>query len=122
MTSIRKSILKLYTVIFCVGFAYFIWGKLTGLYIPCLYYKTTGLLCPGCGISRMFLAMARLDFVGAFFHNPVMFTAFFYWNTVALLCFIGKPGFVSKKHFLYGSLYAWVGVFLIFALLRNIFR
>ena len=33
--------------------------------IPCMFHQITGLYCPGCGVSRMCLALFRLDFVSA---------------------------------------------------------
>lgn len=41
--------------------------------IPCLFHKFTGLLCPGCGITRMILAILHLDFKSAFRYNQVVF-------------------------------------------------
>lgn len=41
--------------------------------IPCLFHKITGLLCPGCGITRMILAILHLDFKSAFQYNTVIF-------------------------------------------------
>ena len=37
--------------------------------VLCVFRRTLGLPCPGCGLTRSFCAMARLDIVGAFgFH------------------------------------------------------
>lgn len=33
-----------------------------------------GLCCPGCGMTRATLAMLRLDFAGAFYCHPLVFT------------------------------------------------
>lgn len=41
--------------------------------IPCLFRLLTGLYCPGCGVTRMCLALLRLDFAAAFYSNPVIF-------------------------------------------------
>lgn len=41
--------------------------------IPCLFHEITGLLCPGCGITRMILSILHLDFKSAFQYNPVIF-------------------------------------------------
>lgn len=42
-----------------------------GLYCP--FYMATGLLCPGCGVSRMCLALLRGDWVAAWRANPGLF-------------------------------------------------
>lgn len=46
---------------------------LAGARIPCVFYRVTGYLCPGCGITRMCLALVHLDFVTAFSNNPLCF-------------------------------------------------
>ena len=52
-----------------LGFCYFLFVRLTGWGIPCLFKVITGKYCPGCGITRMFLALLRLDFSAAAGHN-----------------------------------------------------
>lgn len=42
-----------------------------GLYCP--FYLATGLLCPGCGVSRMCLSLLRGDWAGAWRANPGLF-------------------------------------------------
>lgn len=44
-----------------------------GWWLPCMFNQITGLKCPGCGVSRMCLAILRLDFSSAFFWNPAVF-------------------------------------------------
>ena len=44
----------------------------TGLYLPCPFRSITGYLCPGCGATRMFLALLQLDFATAFHCNPLL--------------------------------------------------
>ena len=118
----RKQIAKLYTVILSVGAAYYLLIQVTGISIPCLYYKTTGLLCPGCGTTRMFLALARLDIAAAFSHNPVMFVLFFLWNLIALLCCLKAKWavFFQSKKFLYTVFWLSVAALWIFCIIRNI--
>ena len=56
-----------------VGICYYIFVLLTGFKIPCLIYLISRKYCPGCGITRMCLAMLRLDFHAAFHANPLLF-------------------------------------------------
>ena len=120
LTKTRKTILKVYGCILLVGLSYYLFVRLTGLGIPCFYYATTGLLCPGCGISRMFMAMLKMDFASAISYNPVAFCLFFLWNAVAVVCYIGKPLFVRKKVFVYAILWVSVISLIVFCILRNI--
>ena len=39
----------------------------------CLFKAVTGLPCPGCGMTRAFLALGRLDLAGACAQNPLVF-------------------------------------------------
>lgn len=43
-----------------------------GMGIPCLFHQITGLYCPGCGATRMALALLRLDFAAAFRYNGAL--------------------------------------------------
>lgn len=60
-------------VILGIGIGYVLFVNLTGLGIPCVFNLVTGLKCPGCGISRMFLALFRLDFIAAAKYNLLVF-------------------------------------------------
>ncbi|WP_052339580.1 DUF2752 domain-containing protein [Gorillibacterium massiliense] len=50
-----------------------VWLPLTGLAIPCVFLKVTGLYCPGCGMTRAVLSILRLDFYQAFRYNALLF-------------------------------------------------
>ena len=41
--------------------------------LTCIFYEITGLYCPGCGITRMFLALSRFEVSKAFRYNPLVF-------------------------------------------------
>ena len=56
-----------------IGAGYYVWINLTHLSIPCPFRKVTGWLCPGCGITTMFLCLGRGDISGAFLSNPFLF-------------------------------------------------
>ena len=55
-----------------VGIGYALWVNLTHLSIPCPFHAITGLQCHGCGVTRMCLALLRLDVSGAWQANPVL--------------------------------------------------
>ena len=69
---LKKTSIK-YGAILLIGIAYLIFILLTDLRIPCILYELTGIKCPGCGITRMLVSIARLDFVSAFKYNPFLF-------------------------------------------------
>lgn len=41
--------------------------------VLCPFRALTNLPCPGCGMTRAFLALGRLDFAGAWARNPLSF-------------------------------------------------
>ena len=71
----KEETKRLYSVasktglVLCVGIAYAIFVRFTGWGIPCLFSMVTGIQCPGCGISRMFLALLELDIAAAAKYN-----------------------------------------------------
>ncbi len=69
---LRRVLLRDAIILF-VGVLYLIFVRVVGFGIPCVFYELTGLKCPGCGVSRMLVALSRLRFVEAFWHNPCLF-------------------------------------------------
>lgn len=41
--------------------------------IPCLFKTFFNIHCPGCGLTRSFTSLIKLDFVGAFNYNWLIF-------------------------------------------------
>ena len=41
--------------------------------IPCLFHTLFDIHCPGCGLTRAFTALIKLDFVDAFNYNWLIF-------------------------------------------------
>ena len=77
--------LKKFLIVLVIGFLYFLFVKITGLSIPCVFYLITHKYCPGCGITRMFIDIIKFDFVSAASHNlfvlsilPFAFILFLY--------------------------------------------
>ena len=54
------------------GLGYALWVHITGLALPCPFRTVTGLLCPGCGVTRLCLALLRGDVAAAWGANPVL--------------------------------------------------
>lgn len=45
-----------------------------GYGIPCIFHLVTGLECPGCGITRMMLALVGGNLFAAWRYNPMLLT------------------------------------------------
>ena len=55
-----------YLIIFSAGLLYYIVNIIFNIKIPCVFNKITGLYCPGCGISRMFISLFSGEIKTAF--------------------------------------------------------
>ena len=115
------STVKKYAVVLLIGLAYLAWVLLTGVKIPCVFKLITGLNCPACGVTRMIVAVARLNFSKAFWLNPYLFTNL----PVILFCLV----YSDVKYIRTGEreigwvkvvLYIEIALALIFGVLRNI--
>lgn len=123
----KARLKKLLMNIFLLGMAGLLYGifvSYTGLAIPCLFRKVTGLLCPGCGVTGMCVALLHLNWKGAFFCHPVLFVLLLPLTAV----FIGSAaGYVQNGRFRFARwqnliLYVSVAALVIFGVVRNLVR
>lgn len=54
--------------------------------IPCPFRQWVGIPCPGCGMTRAWRAMLRLDITAAFSYHPL------FWTIPLLLFYLWKEG------------------------------
>lgn len=74
----KKRLLKVLTwasLVLGIGLAYSCLVKMLGRGLGCPIHWATGFYCAGCGVSRMCLALLRLDFKGAFLANRLLFVS-----------------------------------------------
>ena len=88
--------------------------------LPCIFHKITGLYCPGCGITRMFISLFKLNIYQAFRYNPLVFILLI-MSTLYFLVDSLKYG-ITKAHInLPKSIYIILLIIVIgFGILRNI--
>lgn len=85
--------LRPYLILLGVLILYYLFYTFTPFSIPCVFRKVTslffedGLLCPGCGVTRMLAAEIRLDFATAFLENQAVFILqpFIYFEIAKLI-------------------------------------
>ena len=106
-------------VVLIIGIAYYIFTQITGIYIPCPIYKTTGLFCPGCGISHFFSDLFRLKLGDAVQQNLAVAILIPVWLFVFVLKLLFRKKTVERKIL---TVLEWASlVFLIlFGICRNI--
>ena len=100
----KGSIFFLFLLLFC---------QMKKIYLPCLFHKFTNLYCPGCGITRLFLSLLKLDFYQAFRYNPLVFLLLVFFIPTKIL-----TKNIPKKYKNYAS-YFLVFVVVLYGVLRN---
>lgn len=116
----RKVLIK-YSIIFVIAFAYLIFVLCTGIRIPCVLYELTGIKCPGCGVTRMLVSIARFKFVTAFNYNPFLFITGPFLLAYLFFCEL-KYIKTGDKDMGKWEMFIWVELFLAltYGVLRNI--
>ena len=109
-------------LLLAAGLAYAAFCLVTGWSIPCPFHLLTGWNCPGCGVTRMCLALLRLDLAGAWQANPGLMLLFPFLAVLLLSLAVryirtgrGLPSPGEQK-------LIWCGVayLLLYGLLRNL--
>ena len=61
----NSDLVKRTGIIVLLGLAYGCFADITGISVPCPVRYLTGVLCPGCGITTLFLSVAHGDLQSA---------------------------------------------------------
>ena len=110
------------TALIAVGVVYGLVTGWLGFGIPCPVNFLTAFKCPGCGVSRMFIALMKLDFQSAFLANRLLFITlplFAVLLAVYIIRYVRTGSLKSSK--IESVIYiALIVVFLIFGIVRNL--
>lgn len=108
-------------ILFAVGALYALFVSLTHIGIPCVFNLITGLKCPGCGVSRMCLALIRFDFKTAFHENAAIFCMLpLMAATAARFIYVYIRYDRRRDKYAEFAVYFMIAVLVLFGVLRNI--
>lgn len=121
----RRRLIKLCLTIAGIGAAgllYALFVSVTGIGIPCVFRLVTGLKCPGCGVSRMCMALLHLDFKTAWHSNPAVMAMLPLGTAVALDVCVRyvRTGRVATGRASGVAVIFMIAVLVVFGVLRNI--
>lgn len=95
MTTPKLKILhRIALALLLVGYFAIVYTVFGWLGIGCVFRDCLGFPCPGCGMSRAVLALARLDFAAAWGYHPLVFAMPY---VLAYLFFDLRPKAVYNK-------------------------
>lgn len=105
-----------------VGILYGVFVKKTGWGIPCIFHLITGLKCPGCGVTRMFVALLGGDVRGAFEANPavLILSPVFLWVFITYVAGYVKTGIWRLGRLQNGAVWLSAVVLIGYGIGRNI--
>lgn len=99
---------------------YGIFVRATGIAIPCVFHRITGLQCPGCGSTRMLSAILRLDLKGAYDANPFLLVTSPFLAFEVIYEFILPHDNLRFKRVNNVLLIIYCAALIIFGILRNL--
>ena len=119
---LKNRIIKV-TLFILLGVLYLLVVNALGYGIPCVFHLVTGLFCPGCGVTRMLVAMIHLDFKEAFWSNQALFVLqpviyYFVLKQIYFSITQGKASYSKLERFF---IYFSIVLLLLYAIYRNIF-
>lgn len=105
------------------SFAVWFYNPSTAGFFPtCPFHALSGLSCPGCGLTRAFHAFFHGDILTALQFNLMLpiYLLFFGYLFVSLVLVIARGRGLSFKVFSPATVYGFVIVSVVFAVLRNL--
>ncbi len=122
----KKRIQKVISIlisIIMILIGYYFLNKNYHLSIPCLFHKITGLYCPGCGTTRLIIALIEGHIEEAYNYNRLVFILLpfiisYYIYYSYLYIYNKKDNIICKIPNIY--IYILILIVLLFGIVRNI--
>ena len=117
----RNSLFRRLCVIAGILLVYYIFVRITGLSIPCLFRLVTKLRCPGCGITHLFLHAAKFEWREAFMSNALIFVLLPFAGVLMAAKLLFMPDWLENGSRLFRAC-TWVllAIVVAFGIVRNI--
>lgn len=106
---------KVITIILVLGILYALIVRYTHFCIPCFFHTITGLKCPGCGITHLFMCLMEFDFLGALKAN-----AFLFITAPILFVLLLSSKLCSSKSFVKWLSIIYLILLVVWGVVRNI--
>ena len=120
LDSTRKKIIIGYVIVLLIGLSYYLYMRTTGHHLNCPLFESTGMYCPGCGITRACVNIIHLNFYAGFRDHPAFVSIAFVWIVISVMAFIGKPAVFRNSKVNIIILYVCLALYIVFSIFRNI--
>ncbi len=117
------KVIKPTVIVLAIGFIYTMIHLTTGFSLFCPINRVFGIYCPGCGISRMFFHLFRLEIAEAFSSNCVVFCMLPIGLGMAVCHAIRyvRTGSAKLNRIENGVVYSAIAILLVFMIVRNLY-
>ena len=117
-----QNLLKKAALVLLIGLGYAFFASVFHIALPCPIHALTGLYCPGCGVSRMCLALLRFDWMEAARYNMGILVAAPFGAAVFLSQAVGyvKTGSTEMARWQKVLLWGMIAWLLLFTVFRNL--
>lgn len=115
-----KKIIFIVISILIISIGYYFLNYNFGFFIPCIFHEITKLYCPGCGITRMFFSIFKLEFYQAFRYNILVFILLIFSIIYFFIKYIYFQKYKKTITINNKIIYIILIITIIFGILRNI--
>ena len=116
----QRVVLIAYVSIIAVGLIYYMGVRKAGDGFDCIIYQSTGLYCPGCGLTRSCLNLINGDFSRAFRNHPLFVVTAIMSVVLSVFAVIGRPKIFTKNKTYLAIFIVVIILWIVFFVLRNI--
>ena len=121
MEARRKKVIRNALILLGIGALYAVFVRVFGGGLPCVFNLVTGLLCPGCGVTRMCLCLLRFDLAGAFRANAVLLCLLpVMAATAARLAYLYVRRGTAHDRLSQAAIWAMIVILLVWGVVRNV--